>query len=955
NTYFWDETTLQYNFNGQKIQDFTHHYPCSTCSESDTRILTRYVYDSYYGRLTGVQEQIDNNSLRNIASYTYDDLGKVKSKNLGGVEQQDYTYNIRNQLASVNKDIFSSTEADKTFGLQLSYDYGFTEPCYDGNISGIQWKGPGAEPAGSYGYEYDAAGRLTNANYNQATLSGWSKSSTDYTMSNVTYDVNGNIISMKQMGTPGPGYSSVPVPIDELTYTYTGTGNQLQRVQDAIKTNYGLGDFQDITGTVDYTYDADGNLASDYNKSITGITYNEQDLPLSVTFYNGSTIKNLYDASGELLWKQVYNSTTGHTDIYHYWGGFNYRNDSLLFVLTDEGRARWLPDSNMFKYDFFVKDHLGNVRTVVTSDESGMVNYFADHELAAAGLESSMFANLDNVRDYKPGSPNPYDVMAAHLDGSDPGRRIGTAIAMSVMAGDKFDISATSYFSSDSINMQSAVDPNAMMNSIISSLVGGVDGYNQEATNVNAVNAMFSSGNYLGMYQGILDSISDYTRPLAYINYMVFDSQMNLVPSQSGAIQISGTPDNWQVIGTSRPITIGQNGYLSVYMSNADYMPVYMDKLNITYYKGRLVQEQHYYPFGLSINEGTAPGITNQYQYQDKKLQDELGLNLYDFHARQYDAQIGRFWGVDPADQFPSGYTGQGNDPANNIDPSGMQAGSSLGYPHEGPYPWSSSGSIDHVSPVAGTPWFDMGRYMDELNEALYSAKVRAWFNPPASAAQGKSAAPAAGSSSSNSGAGQLTETNSVYYPNDPEHSYFAVKSSDVIVTANKSFNFWKLFWASFKSGFRIFNWNGSTAGEQNAGDIETSSHADDAAGREPNLTTKATGTIYGIINIDYLMTVAGGKGGSGGVSQLAEGDKRLTRLLEILEGLGSSSDQGQEALDHIYGSLNKPSAVWSTGADGREQLNSNFDPHGGTHIDSENYYRAWKAFDDSAREGLTH
>ena len=55
-------------------------------------------------------------------------------------------------------------------------------------------------------------------------------------------------------------------------------------------------------------------------------------------------------------------------------------------------------------------------------------------------------------------------------------------------------------------------------------------------------------------------------------------------------------------------------------------------------------------------------------------MTDDLGYNLYDFTARQYDMQIGRFWGVDPASQFPSGYTGMGNDPANKIDPSGCYA-----------------------------------------------------------------------------------------------------------------------------------------------------------------------------------------------------------------------------------------------------------------------------------------
>jgi len=38
---------------------------------------------------------------------------------------------------------------------------------------------------------------------------------------------------------------------------------------------------------------------------------------------------------------------------------------------------------------------------------------------------------------------------------------------------------------------------------------------------------------------------------------------------------------------------------------------------------------------------------------------------------RNFDPQTGRFIQTDPYSQFPSGYTGMGNDPANNIDPSG--------------------------------------------------------------------------------------------------------------------------------------------------------------------------------------------------------------------------------------------------------------------------------------------
>jgi RHS repeat-associated protein len=57
---------------------------------------------------------------------------------------------------------------------------------------------------------------------------------------------------------------------------------------------------------------------------------------------------------------------------------------------------------------------------------------------------------------------------------------------------------------------------------------------------------------------------------------------------------------------------------------------------------------------------------------QNTILANNSSLKVWD---KLYDAQIGRFLGIDPADQFPSGYTGMGNNPANMIDPSGMLAG----------------------------------------------------------------------------------------------------------------------------------------------------------------------------------------------------------------------------------------------------------------------------------------
>ncbi len=93
-----------------------------------------------------------------------------------------------------------------------------------------------------------------------------------------------------------------------------------------------------------------------------------------------------------------------------------------------------------------------------------------------------------------------------------------------------------------------------------------------------------------------------------------------------------------------------------------------------------IVQENHYYPFGLNyegawrMNDVVAKD--SRYLYNNKELSDDFGLNLYAYGARYYDAAIGRFTGVDPiADQFPelSVYNYASNKPVNGIDLHGLQ------------------------------------------------------------------------------------------------------------------------------------------------------------------------------------------------------------------------------------------------------------------------------------------
>ncbi|MGB4847973.1 MAG: RHS repeat-associated core domain-containing protein, partial [Saprospiraceae bacterium] len=92
-----------------------------------------------------------------------------------------------------------------------------------------------------------------------------------------------------------------------------------------------------------------------------------------------------------------------------------------------------------------------------------------------------------------------------------------------------------------------------------------------------------------------------------------------------------------------------------------------------------ITQVTSYYPFGLKMegayqNNGSA--LDTKYQYNGKEFNDDLGLNLYDYGKRWYDAALGRFTGVDPiGNKFPqlSTFNYASNNPVLNIDLHGLQ------------------------------------------------------------------------------------------------------------------------------------------------------------------------------------------------------------------------------------------------------------------------------------------
>ncbi|MBC7935493.1 MAG: hypothetical protein H7Y86_09105, partial [Rhizobacter sp.] len=162
--------------------------------------------------------------------------------------------------------------------------------------------------------------------------------------------------------------------------------------------------------------------------------------------------------------------------------------------------------------------------------------------------------------------------------------------------------------------------------------------------------------------------------PKAYINYIFLDDQFKYAGGNVSRVGSSGTvKDHWYSDQQLQDIAVPKNGYIFVYVSNESNVDVFFDNLQVIHKPGAMLEETHYYPFGLvqsGISSKAAGTLENKKsKYNGYELNTDFDINLYESLYRTHDPQIGRFLQLDPKPtDMENLYAAMGNNPVKNTD-----------------------------------------------------------------------------------------------------------------------------------------------------------------------------------------------------------------------------------------------------------------------------------------------
>jgi len=665
-----------------------------------------------------------------LSSNRYEGLGELTQKRLHSrdgvkfLQYEDFAYDLHGQLKRINQSNLSSNAENDLFGMELvreipNFSSLSNTARFDGGISAISWSTHNPDQLNqpererSYIFDYDDLGRLNAATFAARKLpgTGWTMENGAYDERNLTYDANGNMLSVERHT---QRTALAPVETTDDMFLFYGNGNTASnQLVGAYDYQWDPRGFANTTTSRwdDYKYDQNGSIVHDGNK---GVDYTFNALNKVEQQQTGTgTIRYTYDAAGTVIKRETDKGAGVQTE--YYIDGFVYEYSptftGLRSVPTPEGRALVVQQVDQtLTYEYHLRDHLGNMRVAFRA-QAGT----EELRLSSEGYptqEEGPYPKFENVTVTQSQATSAKDgdtVAAVTITSGTATNPGGPAIAVPVSDGDHIQIKVycktpygVQYFRSappaplwPKAAVALAVAPTLLPNLGASTVDGRPTPRTYPGLQLNVTGLLSAlaakprgAGNNSTAALQPGGGGSPGSTPLnAYVVWTLRDSKGQTIRSGNQVVPVYNDND-WHPVNLSLDIDLSSDdarrGTLRIQEVNEASNPVFFDLLTITHPQDQALvsQENHYYPLGLpmsgvAVNTVPADVISKQQFNSGSDLQDEvLGAEggVYSTFYRTYDPATGRFTGVDPladsfADQTP--YQFGNNDPINFNDPSG--------------------------------------------------------------------------------------------------------------------------------------------------------------------------------------------------------------------------------------------------------------------------------------------
>lgn len=227
----------------------------------------------------------------------------------------------------------------------------------------------------------------------------------DYDVSNITYDANGNIKTLRRN-------KDGDTVMDDLQYTYTNGTNQLSHVDDSAGDVSGADDLSDQEVN-NYIYNSIGQLVRNESENI-DYFYNASGLVTQVDQNGQAVVKFFYNDRNHRVKKESYaNGILANTSFYvrdvagQVMAIYNDGNGAMALAeqpIYGSGRvgvsyiSSSVGDNRSYVYE--LTDHLGNVRAVFTKEgaENNIGEGFTDYYPGGMAMPGRQITGAEQYR-----------------------------------------------------------------------------------------------------------------------------------------------------------------------------------------------------------------------------------------------------------------------------------------------------------------------------------------------------------------------------------------------------------------------------------------------------------------------------------------------------------------------------------------------------------------------------